>query len=251
MEHHRSGIRIREFREDVGSLEIKETQYGRGVFTNKDINSMAVFALCNPLLHIPIYGSETPYKEAVESLGTRLGITKRKKDRHGILNYLKELWPRKPVPTNINDFHAWFCDTESWNAFFCVDSSRWKALYFTFSFINHSCRANTMVVPCKKGPGKLVSIRDIRAGEEITTFYIPQINCLRSGELQMENLRSTFGFECECGSDHEIIQSDEFKQVVTTEMQRLMKTLYSQCRGCRNTVSVIFLVTFVSLGNRR
>lgn len=67
-------------------------------------------------------------------------------------------------------------------------------IFSTFTFINHSCNANSIIIVGEHGTYKLIALRDIAAGEEITQDYVGLSLTNRKAEIL-----SSYGFECNCG----------------------------------------------------
>jgi len=70
-----------------------------------------------------------------------------------------------------------------------------KALYPTFSFISHSCVANSRVTFKSDNSIRVIAQRDINKGEEITIQYISH---LFSNILRRQDIKDSWMFECTC-----------------------------------------------------
>jgi len=74
---------------------------------------------------------------------------------------------------------------------------RARALFPTFSLINHSCVRNARhIVSSKEGIMEVVAQRDIKAGDEINVRYTTSV--LESITSRRKNIESQWHFECAC-----------------------------------------------------
>ena len=71
-----------------------------------------------------------------------------------------------------------------------------SGLLLTASRINHSCRPNTYQSwDDKTGMAFIFAIRDIAVGQEITSFYMREIECFQNRQLHLQEL---LDFTCRC-----------------------------------------------------
>jgi len=74
---------------------------------------------------------------------------------------------------------------------------RARALFPTFSLINHSCVRNARhIVSSKEGIMEIVAQRDIRAGDEINVRYTTSV--LETNISRRRNIQSQWHFDCAC-----------------------------------------------------
>jgi hypothetical protein len=64
-------------------------------------------------------------------------------------------------------------------------------LYYLASFLNHSCAPNCMIQTTKTTKIRLVALRPIKDGEELTIAY-------KTGPGTHKFLKTTYGFRCQC-----------------------------------------------------
>lgn len=67
-------------------------------------------------------------------------------------------------------------------------------LFGLFSFINHSCAPNSIIIQLENMQFKLVALTDIKAGEEITVDYLGLVF-----EERQKQLQDRYNFICSCG----------------------------------------------------
>ncbi len=87
------------------------------------------------------------------------------------------------------------------------------------SYINHSCEPNTRCESKRLGQQRVIALRDIRKGEEITYDYSLQaIDCLDG--------KNPWKMVCRCGSRNcrKVIQGDFFRLPKRIQRERLAST---------------------------
>lgn len=105
---------------------------------------------------------------------------------------LKDLYPRTTGPEDLNSVYYKLMA----NMFQTLGGG--QHIFSTFTFINHSCTANSIIIPTDNDNYKLIALRDIAPDEEITQDYIGISFTNRKAEI-----KNSYGFDCKCGScDH-------------------------------------------------
>lgn len=98
---------------------------------------------------------------------------------------LKDLFPRGDNATTMEKLH--------YNS---VGSFKLRSLYWTPSFINHSCKPNSVLLQnLNDGSCEIQALCHIKAGEELTITYV----MLNDKKQRKEHLKERYGFDCACG----------------------------------------------------
>jgi hypothetical protein len=112
----------------------------------------------------------------------------------GLLKALPRLIERGMVPADV--------DVERLLQAFCVVEVNARllvgqdlALFDTASRANHSCRPNAIHTSTN---GHILSVREIRPGEEICVTYLDSQELLCPSELRQAQLQDNWGFLCSC-----------------------------------------------------
>lgn len=84
-----------------------------------------------------------------------------------------------------------------------------KKLYYITSFFNHSCNANSVIVPREDGSHEIKATRSIAVGEQITIDYLGHDMTDRKSKL-----KERYNFDCECGHcDHPQVNGKIFVSI--------------------------------------
>lgn len=111
-----------------------------------------------------------------------------KSENQSVLENILELYPRSDSGGEICQ-HIYKVVRYNW-----FDGSHdTKFLYYTPSFINHACNANSMVL-FSETKAYLLTMCPIKKGQEITITY----NTAEDATLRKEQLKQTYGFDCTC-----------------------------------------------------
>eukprot|EP00747_Dinoflagellata_sp_TGD_P179204 gnl/TRDRNA2_/TRDRNA2_29629_c0_seq1.p1 gnl/TRDRNA2_/TRDRNA2_29629_c0~~gnl/TRDRNA2_/TRDRNA2_29629_c0_seq1.p1 ORF type:complete len:448 (-),score=72.32 gnl/TRDRNA2_/TRDRNA2_29629_c0_seq1:46-1353(-) len=76
--------------------------------------------------------------------------------------------------------------------------SGYRVLFGTICKANHSCAPNGAVTVLDEGPGKLVCLRPISAGEEITVTYLNPAELAAPWKFRQSRLFASWEFRCQC-----------------------------------------------------
>eukprot|EP00927_Polykrikos_kofoidii_P010492 TRINITY_DN14426_c0_g1_i1.p1 TRINITY_DN14426_c0_g1~~TRINITY_DN14426_c0_g1_i1.p1 ORF type:complete len:408 (+),score=68.24 TRINITY_DN14426_c0_g1_i1:133-1356(+) len=86
----------------------------------------------------------------------------------------------------------------SFNAFSSSPGNNLEIVYPVISKTNHSCRPNTWVCVPEDGPGELICVRPIAAGEEITVSYLADWTLGWPVEERRRQCVRNWEFACAC-----------------------------------------------------
>lgn len=173
-----------------------------GAFSNSDVSSWTEILECKPFITFEWTGctEDRIYFQCywTAQLIKRL-IELTEKQRQTVWTKLTLLSPRTEEPDDDRLF-KWIANKLNQCSF---SSENIYELYFSLSFINHSCWPNCVQI-FDHGVLHLYSVRDIKAGEELTICYI-----LDNGMTNVERrnaLGRIYNFDCTCPA---CIKSDE------------------------------------------
>jgi SET domain-containing protein len=184
-------------KEDLKKVEKRLTCNGIGLFASSLIKKDEVIIVCEPLSTLEVKDNE--HRDHPGLLWTKLIIdemrslaTRNKEEYITFLDKINLLYPRDKAKDG-QELTMLIDKKLALNRF---GSSMTHTLYYTGSFINHSCDPNCLHSWYNKHEQIVIALRDIQKNEELRLTYIDLTN--KDKADRQKELKDKWGFDCQC-----------------------------------------------------
>jgi hypothetical protein len=207
----------------------KKVNTDYGLYSLKEIPGMQIIGKFQPISAFELKDFTRELYDNFNGLWAGLLVedmeTKVDTDKQTLLKKLSDLIPRVDVPSDelFSRVEEYFKKMQL-NGFSISDTV--SCMFYTPSFINHSCKPNCIFFP-GIDYGILFSIRDIRPDEEVTISYIFESKI----KTQQEQLLSNWGFQCNC----ELCSGKDKRH--KNAFDYLIQTLKLSCHNCHGNAN--------------
>lgn len=195
-------------KQENASVEQAATGFAYGLLRNPNTRQVPLSILCsNPTMETDFASWMTPDSNMLRDE----------------VQVSREQWFRAIAAVRINSWGE-MSDTDG------VLNGRTLYLNIFGSLFNHSCASNAYLDGQADRPDKVMLIRDVKEGEEVTVAYPSDKILLRPTEFRQKSLRTSWGFTCTCERCAPLRSTEEDKLMTTT----IDKTIHDKVEAILN-----------------